>query len=160
MLRLDPRVVYVVVGDGPSRREMEELTRTKGIAAGFRFVGEIRHERVSEYLNLADIVLATSEREGFPFIYREAQACARTVVASDIAASREMIAEGETGALFRTGDIEDLAAKTLALAAAPGLRRQIGERARAVAAKDDPEHWVKTYAELLSQTVAGHPMPT
>jgi glycosyltransferase involved in cell wall biosynthesis len=160
VLRSDPHVVYVIVGNGPLRREMETLTRSKGIAAGFRFVGEIAHERVPEYLNLADVVLATSEREGFPFIYREAQACGRTLLASDIAASREMIADGETGVLFRTGDVEDLAARTLALAHAPGLRRQIGDNARAVAAQDDPERWVKSYAELLSQTVAAHSMPT
>ncbi len=39
--------------------------------------------------------------------------------------------DGQTGVLFRLGDVADLTAKTLRLAAAPDLRATIGQKARA-----------------------------
>ena len=43
-------------------------------------------------------------------------------VASDVGGHRELIRDGETGVLFRAGDADDLAAKTLALLKQPECR--------------------------------------
>jgi glycosyltransferase involved in cell wall biosynthesis len=155
VLRAHPDIVYLIVGDGPCRNEMEELSRRKGIAANVRYVGEIDHQQVPQYLNLADIVLLPSEREGFPLVYRETQACGRVLLVSDIPAAKEAIVDRETGLLFRLGDIDDLAAKTLALAQDPLLRQQIGRKARIAALAQTPQQWVQAYVEVLQQTVMG-----
>jgi glycosyltransferase involved in cell wall biosynthesis len=63
-------------------------------------------------------------------VYLEAQACARFVLASDIAAAREVIVDGESGAIHRAGDVEDLAQKTLRAASDARWRSEIGRRAR------------------------------
>jgi glycosyltransferase involved in cell wall biosynthesis len=155
VLRVHPNIVYLIVGDGPCRNEMEELSRRKGIAANVRYVGEIDHQQVPQYLNLADIVLLPSEREGFPLVYRETQACGRVLLVSDIPAAKEAIVDRETGLLFRLGAIQDLAAKTLILARDPLLRQQIGRKARIAALAQTPEQWVQAYVEVLQQTVMG-----
>jgi glycosyltransferase involved in cell wall biosynthesis len=152
VLRSHPDVVYLIVGDGLCRQEMEALGRKKGIAASFRYVGEIDHQQVPQYLNLSDIVVLPSEREGFPLVYREAQACGRVLLVSDIPAAQEAIVDGETGLLFRMGDLDDLVAKTLVLAQDSQLRQRIGEKARAMALAQTPEQWVRAYAEVLQQT--------
>ena len=54
-----------------------------------------------------------SERGGLSHGYLEAPACAKTLMASDIAGAREVVTHGETGLLFRTADIDGLADKTL-----------------------------------------------
>jgi glycosyltransferase involved in cell wall biosynthesis len=156
VLRSSPDTVYLIVGDGPCRREMEELSRQKGLTASFRYVGEIAHEQVPRYLNLSDIVVLPSEREGFPLVYREAQACGRVLLVSDIPSAHEAVSDGETGVLFRLGDVQDLAAKTLALAQDPGQRHRIGEQARAAALTQTPEQWVRAYEEVLRQIVGHH----
>jgi glycosyltransferase involved in cell wall biosynthesis len=86
---------------------------------------------VPSYLNLADMVVIPSESEGLARVYVETQSCGRVLVASDIPAAREVIVDGETGLLFRLGDVADATAKTLPLAAAPELRAAIGQKARA-----------------------------
>jgi glycosyltransferase involved in cell wall biosynthesis len=126
----DPRLVYVVIGDGPTRGAMEEVCRRHGIHHRFRFVGWVEHVRVVDYLNLADVVMMPSAHEGLALVYFETQACARLLVASDIPAAREAIVNGETGLLVQKGDIAALAVTTLRAAADPELRRRIGHQAR------------------------------
>ncbi len=149
VLRTRRDVVYVVVGDGPCHHDMEQRVRQLGVAESFRFVGEVGHEDVPRYVNLFDIVVLSSEREGLPLSGLEAQACGRVLLASDIAASRELIIDGETGVLFRIGDVSDLTAETLALIGDRGLREAIGRRARAAAERRNTAQWGRAYAGVL-----------
>jgi len=126
----NPRLLYVIVGDGPYRERMEEACRRHHITERFRFTGWVDYDRVQDYVNLADIVVMPSEAESQARVYLEAQACARVLVASDIPGAREVIEDGETGLLFRKGDIDDLTTKTLLAASDPELRARIGRSAR------------------------------
>src|SRR5205809_3386112 len=60
-LKLNRRLVYVIVGDGFQRQAMEEACRSNGIAEHFRFVGWVEYSRVPAYLNLADLVVMPSD---------------------------------------------------------------------------------------------------
>jgi glycosyltransferase involved in cell wall biosynthesis len=155
VLRREPRCVYLIVGDGPCRKELEEHVRRLGIEGAFRFTGEIAHGDVARHLALADVVVHPSEREGLPLVYREVQACGRALVASDIAAAREAIEPGRTGLLFPTGDVGALAARTLDLASDPGLRARIGAAARAAAERDSVPAWLARYEAVLRRAARG-----
>ena len=154
VLRAEPRCVVLIVGDGPCRGELEERVRRRGLTAAFRFTGEIAHADVPRHLALADVVVQPSEREGAPLVYREAQACGRALLASDISAAREAIAPGRTGLLFRTGDVADLAACLLELVRDDGLRRRLGAAARAAAEHDTVERWLASYEGALRRAAA------
>jgi L-malate glycosyltransferase len=78
--------------------------------------------RMPDYINLADGVLMPSEREGQSLVYLETQACGRVLIASDIPPAREIIVQGQTGLLFRLGDVADFAAKILMTARERRLR--------------------------------------
>jgi glycosyltransferase involved in cell wall biosynthesis len=129
-LRDEPRLFYLIVGDGAYRGPMEEACAAAGLRRRFAFTGWLEYDRVPDHVRLADIVLVPSESEGQARIYLETQACGRVLLASDIAAAREVVVDCETGALFPVGDVEALAAKTVSLARQPELRRRIGDRAR------------------------------
>ena len=130
-LRAEPRLVYVVVGDGADRQAMENECRQRELASRFRFAGWVDYSQIPAYLKLADVVISMSESEGLSRVYLEAQASARLLLASDIAPAREVIDDGLTGLLFRKGDVEHLADRTVQAAGDPGLRTRIGRRARA-----------------------------
>lgn len=129
-LRQNPRLLFLIVGDGPCRQAMEHACSERGILERFRFVGWIDHDQIPTYINLADVVVMSSEAEAQARVYLETQACARLILASDIPAASEVIVDGETGLLFRMGDPEDLAAKTLQAARDPEGRAAIGRKAR------------------------------
>lgn len=129
-LQQNSRLVYVIVGDGPMRKDMEETCRQKNIFHKFRFIGWIDYHYIPNYINLADIVVMPSEAEARALVYLETQACGRLLLASDIPAAQEVIVNGKTGLLFTKGDIDDLTAKTLLAASNPKLRAEIGLKAR------------------------------
>jgi glycosyltransferase involved in cell wall biosynthesis len=146
-----PELAFVIVGDGRGRAPLEDFCRSADLVDRVRFTGWVEHEKMADYLNLADIVVMTSESEALPLIYLEAQACGRALVASDIPASREVIVHGETGLLFPMGDIPELLSRLLAVARDPVLRRGIGAKAREAAAVHDLNRTVADYLEIVAQ---------
>lgn len=130
-LRHDPRLLYLVVGDGPSRAEMEAECARAGLLDHFRFPGWVPHEEVPRFLNLADIVVMPSQVEALALAYLETQACGRVLIASDIAGAREVVEDGRTGLLYAVGDVAALTQLTLRAAADRELRATIGAQARA-----------------------------
>lgn len=146
-------LVYVIVGDGPFRQAMEELCSGHGIASRVRFVGWVEYEAVPKFVNLADIVVMPSRIEGQARAYLETMACGRTLIASDIPGAREVVRDGETGLLFRKGEVDDLVAKTLLAAADPQLRGAIGRKAREYAATRPIHRAVPAYEELFVNVV-------
>jgi glycosyltransferase involved in cell wall biosynthesis len=155
-LRADPRLVYVIVGDGPCRAAMETACRDRRIAARFRFVGWVDYPRVPDYIRLADIFLLPSDDEHQARVSLETQACARLLLASDIPGVREVVEDGETGLLFRPGDIEELTAQTLRAAADPQLRADIGRKAAERVVTHSLDDALDAYLAALRAVIREH----
>ncbi len=153
VLRAVERIVYVVVGEGPMRKLMEEVCSEKGIMERFRFVGWVDYARMPDYINLADIVVMPSEGEGLSRVYLEAQACARTLIASNILPAREVVRHGESGLLFDLGNAADLADKTILAVTNPQLRGEIGKRARERIQAHSLTLAVPAYESALYETI-------
>ena len=150
VLQRNPRVLYLIVGEGMSRGEMQALAEASGVVERFRFEPFVDNGQMPQYMNLADLVVMPSEREGLSRVYLEAQACAKTLVASDIAGAREVVTHGETGLLFRKADIDDLADKTVLAAGDPALRARMGRQARRYVERyHDIDQAVDQYMALL-----------
>jgi glycosyltransferase involved in cell wall biosynthesis len=128
-LSREPRLRFLLVGEGPLRAEAEEASVRAGIAARFTFVDWVPHADVSRYLSLADMVVQPSEAEGQALVYLETQASGCLLVASDIAAAREVVVDGETGLLFPVGDVGAFARTICRAADENRLRSAIVEAA-------------------------------
>jgi glycosyltransferase involved in cell wall biosynthesis len=150
---VDPGGGAQPIGHGPALAAMQAACAALGIAGRFRFVGWVEHDRVADYLNLADVVVMPAEDETQARVYLETQACGRVLLASDIAAAREVIRDGETGVLFRKGEPADLAARLLHLADRPALRADIGGQARARIAAHALPAIVAAYLDALAAVV-------
>ncbi|MCW5662456.1 MAG: glycosyltransferase [Piscinibacter sp.] len=105
-----PDVRLVIVGDGPLRSELAAQVARRGVAGRVDFRPVMPQRELSRLYAAADVLLLTSEREGWPNVVLEAMACGTPVVAFDVGAVREMVtgdAVGrvvvprETGALTR-----------------------------------------------------------
>jgi glycosyltransferase involved in cell wall biosynthesis len=155
-LRQNPRLFYLVVGDGSGRDAMERAAREGGMAERFRFVGWIAHDRMPDVINLADMVALPSADEAQARVYLETQACGRVIVASDIPAAREVIDDRTTGLLFRVGDPDDLAAKTLVAAGDASVRAAIGRHARARVEAHALSRVVQNYLTVFAAAIADH----
>jgi glycosyltransferase involved in cell wall biosynthesis len=146
-------VVYLLVGDGPERIPAEAQCRALGLTGRVRFTGWVDRDDMPDYLRATDVVVMASESEGLPFIYLESQASGRVLVGSDIPATRELIADGRTGLIFRTADVAGLAAQTLRAAGDPALRAAIGGAARVAVHACAQPVVLDAYARLLEEVV-------
>ena len=87
------------------------------------FKGHVYH--MAELLAAVDIVVVPSWDEGFSLVTTEAMAARRAVLASDIAAIREIISDNVTGMLFPVKDVSALANKLLWLLSDAPLRERL-----------------------------------
>ena len=155
-LCVEPRILGLILGDGPLREQMEEAAAERGIRGRFRFAGWLDHAAIPRYLSLADVVVMPSEFEGRCLVYLETQACGRVLLASDIPSAREVVVDGKTGLLFRTGDVAHLAARLLEILSDVRLRETIVRQARRVAERYALEGAVAAYEALFRDIVSRH----
>lgn len=98
----------VIVGDGASRAELEELARTLGLGTHIHFTG-YRSNPFPLMRNARALVLST-RYEGMPMALIEAMALGLPVIASDCPTGpRDILDDGRAGILVPVGDVEALA---------------------------------------------------
>jgi len=93
------------------------------------FVGELPGPELLALMARCDIFVLPSHSEGFPNAVLEAMALGRAVLASDVGAVAEMLADG-CGVVVPPADPARLAAELVALLADPDQRVVSGQRAR------------------------------
>lgn len=87
----------------------------------------------------------------------EAMAQGRLVLASDVGGHRELIRDNETGWLFRSGDIDDLAQKVLSILDRPESWQPLRETARHFV--ENERQWkqsVAAYQQVYGQALKAH----
>ncbi|GAB4351172.1 MAG: N-acetyl-alpha-D-glucosaminyl L-malate synthase BshA [Candidatus Abyssubacteria bacterium] len=141
----------LMVGDGPDRERAFEVAQSLGVAGDITFAGVT--ESVVEILSSADVFLLPSEMESFGLAALEAMACETPVVATRVGGLPEVVEDGATGYLLPLGDIESMASRTLEIIENPKLKRQLGERGRAVAReKFTPQAALRAYWEVYQSS--------
>lgn len=101
-----PRAQLVIVGEGPSRAELERLAGSLGIGEVVHLVGQ--RDDALEFLRAATLVVHPSRWEGFGIVLLEAMSFAKPIVASAVSAIPEIIEHGRSGLLVPPDDPEML----------------------------------------------------
>jgi glycosyltransferase involved in cell wall biosynthesis len=148
-------VRLLVIGDGPLRQALETEAKSLSIIRQVQFLGY--RDDIPELLNVADIVILSTNWEGLPLVPLEAAACKKPVIASDVIGVQETVVNGETGYLFKKGDAHDLAEKIKNLLENPELRRKMGENGyRFVIQNFSLENMVLRYDALYEKIMSRH----
>jgi glycosyltransferase involved in cell wall biosynthesis len=121
-----PQMRLIVAGDGPQRGELQELAISLGLS-NVEFVGHVeREERDALIASSQFTVLPSHAYETLGKTILESYAEGRAVVASDAGSRRELVRPGETGLLYRTGDVNQLAEAIQSLGSSPALAETMG----------------------------------
>jgi glycosyltransferase involved in cell wall biosynthesis len=97
-----PDAHLVVLGDGPQRRELEDLAGDRVHLLG-------RVPDVAAWLRRADVLVHPVRWEGFGLALLEAMLASLPVVATRVSSIPEIVVDGETGLLVRPDDARALA---------------------------------------------------
>ncbi len=87
----DASLCLAIAGDGPMRRELEELARSSGVSERTRFLGTIAREQLPDLYASADAFAMPSTTETQGLVLAEALAAGARVIASDSAQSRDVL---------------------------------------------------------------------
>lgn len=136
----------VVIGDGPVRQELETLA-----GPGVVFTGKVTDEEKWRLLGRAWLLLHSAHHEGWGMVILEAAAAGTPSIGFDVAGVRDAIEDGTTGVLVHSE--EELATRWLELAQEPGMRAQLGLRARHRAEVTSWDRTIDHFVLLLEDEV-------
>lgn len=142
----------LVVGDGPERASLENLSGTLKLKEQVKFTGSKTQREVANLLRVHKILVIPSLiPEGFGLVAIEAVACGCIVIGPDTGGVPEAI--GGCGVTFRTGDRAALANRIEELLTSERLVTELLAPADENLGQHHPAPVAARYAEVMRQAV-------
>jgi glycosyltransferase involved in cell wall biosynthesis len=146
-----PSLRMAIAGDGPLRPMLEQLARELAIADRVRFLGH--WQDVPALLRSVDLFVMASKFEPFGLALLEAKAAGLPIVATVVNETREILAEGKSGALTPSGDAPAMAALLVKLAQDGECRARFGACAQIEAQQHSLQAAVAAYESLYDASL-------
>jgi len=139
--RLDPAVLYLIVGEGPERGAITAAIARHGLQGRALLLGRAAGEVVRKLYGGVDLFIQPNipvpgDVEGFGLVVLEASVSGTPVIASRLEGLSDAVTEQENGILVTPGSLEEFCRAIRALLDDDAMRKQLGERARALIATD------------------------
>ncbi|CAD5107049.1 glycosyltransferase [Zestomonas carbonaria] len=149
-----PQALVAIIGEGRARADLEAAIARHGLQGRVHLLGA--KEDALQYVRAYDVFVMPSLSEGLPLALLEGMSGHLPVIGSDIDSLRPIL-EDCGGHLFRSGDVDDLAARLeQVLELSPQALREEGERAYAYLCE---AHGIidfrRQYLELISEGTPG-----
>ncbi len=158
-------VTYVIVGDGPLRKDLESLSRRLGLAETVRFLGMLDRDAFRQQLAWSDVLLAPSvtavdgNMEGIPVVLMEAMAAGRCAVSTVHSGIPELVTSGVSGLLAEERNVEHLVEHLTALFYDRSQIVELGSAARRVVREQFDadilaDDLVRLYSDIIQRSVS------
>ena len=126
-----------IFGQGERQEMLQQMRNKSGLQSTAR-INRPTKQIGEEYVK-SDLLVMSSNYEGFPMVMIEAMACGLPVVSFDFKCGpKDIIRQGENGLLVHNGDVDGLADAMMEVMADDDYRKMLSENAKAV---------VDTYSE-------------
>lgn len=149
-----PNIYFLVVGDGPLRKDVEQLIHDYRLEKRVCLAG-LRRD-VPDLLAAFDIFALSSLWEGLPRVLPQAMANGRPVIASAIDGNQEIITDRINGLLFPPGDHAAMAKTLMELIENPPLAEELALTAKETVLEFDVNHMVDKIADLYLKQLKKH----
>jgi phosphatidylinositol alpha-1,6-mannosyltransferase len=130
-----PDVCYLIVGSGPAKPMLEELTVSMGVSSSVIFLENVGDAELPSMYGMCDVFvmpsradLESSDVEGFGIVYLEAGACGKPVIAGKSGGVADAVLDGETGLLVPPESPEMLAEAICQVLADKGYAERLGHQ--------------------------------
>lgn len=141
----------LLLGDGPERGHIEEMTRRCEQCAEIKFLG--KQEQMEDILPIADLFLLTSEYESFGLAALEAMAAEVPVISTNAGGLPEIVVDGYCGYMSNVGDIKDMAKNAISILQNDETLATFRKNALAQAKKFDISNVVPIYEHLYQRLI-------
>lgn len=141
----------VIVGDGPYRRELEDMLSGYPVI----FTGFLQGESLAAAYASSDVFVFPSTTDTFGNVILEAQASGLPVIVSDSGGPKELMRDGITGAITRADNRGDLVSAMRELLRDTSKAAQMGRNAR-LFAEEGAISMADTCGTVLQSKVANY----
>ncbi len=124
MHKNNPKIKFILVGDGILRKQVEHWIDTLNLQDSFVLTGWRRD--IPEIMRCLDVLVLTSLWEGAPIVFLEAMSCRVPIVAYNVDGNQELIKDGINGFLVAPRDFAGLAERTNKLLEDRNLLEEMG----------------------------------
>ena len=127
-----PNVSYVILGDGPYRKNLENLVAELKLGRYVQFVGARPQSEMSAWYELSDVFIMPARQlpngdvEGFGIAYLEANLFAKPVIGGNSGGVPEAVADNISGLLVNPTDVDDIAKAAIKLLTDTSLAQRLG----------------------------------
>jgi glycosyltransferase involved in cell wall biosynthesis len=152
VLTQHPACQFVIIGDGPQRKNLQKQAVALGIADHVQFMGALPRTEVFKRLNDMDLLVLTSPHEAFGLVILEAMSQHVPTVAFANNGTKDLITSGQTG--YLAASLDEMIMYTLQLIDNPEQRLHIASNAYPVI---DAFQWshVAEQTELVYKKICG-----
>lgn len=105
--------LFIIIGDGEERNQLEKYAKQLNIFDKLYITGFVKSDIVSDFLNLSDLTILGSYREGWPTAIVEALACGRNIVSTDVSAVKDMVIDNVNGFVIDNRNSDTFAEKMI-----------------------------------------------
>jgi L-malate glycosyltransferase len=141
----------MLIGDGPERRQMEDLCRQIGLCDEIRFLG--KQDAVEELLAISDLFFIPSQSESFGLAALEAMACEVPVISSNAGGLPEVNIHGQTGFLSDVGDVDAMAKYAITILSDDNVLQTFRKNALEQAERFDIRHILPQYEAYYEEVM-------
>lgn len=128
LIKKNPRIVFVVIGEGEEREKLEKLIEKYDLKNNFFLIGAI--PEAYKYLKAFDIFVLSSVKEGLPWTILEAMAAETPIVATKVAGIPEVLEDKSSGLLVESKNPKQLAKAIKRLLDNKELKKKLANQAR------------------------------
>lgn len=143
-----PNAVFLMVGDGEYRQQLENDVQKANCSKHVYFTGRVAHREIPGYINAMDItILPDSNDYGSPMKVFEYMAMQKSVIAPDVQPVQEIIENNVTGVIIQRGNEKDLTDAIIDMVTNHDRRARMAENALAYVVKSHT--WEVNAARIL-----------
>lgn len=117
-----PLARALIIGEGPSRADLESKVSELGIGDKLRFLGRVPNQELPRYLSAADIYVSSSHSDGASLSLLEALSIGLPVVVTDLPAITDWVKHGTNGRVAPRGRPDLISAAIVELLNDPDAR--------------------------------------
>jgi glycosyltransferase involved in cell wall biosynthesis len=149
-----PDTQLTIIGDGPEKQNLFELSKNLHLENSVNFLGWVEHTQLEAYYKKTTLVIVPSIcPENFPTVCNEAMSVGRPVIGTNVGGIPEIIDHGLNGYIVEPKQVEEIAQRVIALFEDENLLKQMSFNARSKIEQFSTENYINKILNVYGQII-------
>lgn len=160
VIKRDPTIKLLIIGDGPNRKELESLAKKLKLENNIIFTGSKTGQDLINTTALGDVFVTPSKTDNLPLSIIEAMAIGMPIIGVDALGVPELVRHNYNGLIAEPDNARQIAMHILKLFKDKKLRKKMAKNSKKFSREfSNPlvmPKWTKLYKKLLKEKKCCH----